>query len=299
MTRYRIAALADIHGNLAALEAVLAALERYPPLDGILVAGDMICGPDQQAVLRRLVELNAVMVQGNNEQAIARMSAGTAPDFFFNSKQFSMRRWSFDHLDAAQLRLLCDLPEQRVFALPGADPIRIAHGSPRDVNELVIPPCCAEFLWKFLSNGASRAITRLEAIFEMASEPVLLFGHTHLPWKEQVDGRLAMNPGALCFPEDNFVGAQFALLTWDGSRWIPEHHAIPYDLDAFRRSNQKSGFLDTGFLAKIFLAEVLDGKDRTPAFFKLAGRLAKEAGYDHLPYFHDDIWERAGHLFAL
>lgn len=297
MIHYRIAALADIHGNLAALEAILAELERGGPLDAILVAGDIICGPDQQAVLRRLVELNAVMVQGNNEQAIARMAAGTAPDYFFNSKQFAMRRWSFDHLDAAQLRLVCDLPEQRVFTLPGADPIRVAHGSPRDISELVIPPCCAEFLWKYLPYKPERLPTPWKAIFEMAPEPVLLFGHTHLPWKERVDGRLALNPGAACFPENNFVGAQFALLDWDGSRWTPEHHAIPYNLDAFRRSNEESGFLDTGILARIFLAEAMDGKDRTPGFFKLAGRLAEEAGCEDLPYFPDEVWERAGKMF--
>ncbi|RPJ41082.1 MAG: metallophosphoesterase, partial [Chloroflexi bacterium] len=92
MTFYRLAVLADIHGNLPALEAVLADLEQSGPFDGILVLGDLICGPDQQAVLRRLVDLDVVMIQGNNENALVQMAAGTAPDYFYTSRQFALRR---------------------------------------------------------------------------------------------------------------------------------------------------------------------------------------------------------------
>ena len=47
------------------------------PLDGLLVAGDITVGLIQQQVLFRLVELEVVMIQGNKEQRIARMEAGT------------------------------------------------------------------------------------------------------------------------------------------------------------------------------------------------------------------------------
>ena len=298
MPRYRIAVLADIHGNLTAFEAVLADLKQFGALDRILAAGDIICGPGQKAVLRRLVEMDALMIQGNNEQAIARMAAGTAPDYFYHSQQFALRRWSFEHLDAEELRRVCALPEQRVFTLPGADPIRMAHGSPRDINELVLPPSQAAFLEKYLPYDAAGRPTPLDEIFGMAPEPVLLFGHTHLPWQERLDDRLAMNPGAVNFSENGFVGAQYAVLDWDGIRWTPQFRAIPYDLDALRRSNEESGFLDSGVLARIFLDELISGKDLVPDFFKLAGQLAEEAGCGDLPYFPDEIWEQAGRAFG-
>jgi predicted phosphodiesterase len=147
---YRIAVLADIHGNLQALEAALADLENDQPLDGILVAGDIIAGPEQQRALQRLIDLHAVMIQGNNERAIARIAAGTAPEYVYTSKQYSLRRWAREHLDPEQVAFISSLPEQTVFHLPGADPIRIAHGSTRDINELVFPERCIPSLRKIL-----------------------------------------------------------------------------------------------------------------------------------------------------
>jgi predicted phosphodiesterase len=295
---YRLALLADIHGNLAALEAVLNDIHPYEPLDGILILGDIVCGPDQQAVLRRLVELNAVMIQGNNELALARMAAGTAPNYVYTSKQFALRRWAMNHLEPGELDLVRDLPEQRVFHLPGADPIRMVHGSPRDVNELVLPPCQEKYFYKFQWYTQEKRPAPMEEIFALADEPVTVFGHTHLPWFDRRDGRLGMNPGAVNYPENGFIGAQYALLTWDGYHWQPEFHAVPYDLEAVRRSNEESGFLAASALARIFLKELLSGKDIMPDLFALADRLSEEAGCADLPYIRDDIWDEAVKSFA-
>lgn len=299
MPHYRLAVLADIHGNLNAFEAVLTDLEQRGPLDGILAAGDIVTGPGQQEVVNRLVEMNAMMIKGNNEQAVARLADGTAPDYLYTAKQYALRRWAHDHLDETTRRLICDLPEQRVITLPGAQPIRMMHGSPRSINELVIPPSQEPFAHRFMfSNGHGHPIP-LDEIFGMAPEPVMVFGHTHLPWCERLDGRMAMNPGAVCFPENGYLGAQYALLNWDGSRWTPEHYAIPYDIEGFRRSNEESGFLDASFLAKIFLAEALSGEDICPRFFKFANALAEQAGCADLPYIPDEIWDEAARLFVI
>ena len=153
--KYRIAVLADIHGNLQALEAVLDDLKKDLPLNGILVAGDIIVGPGQQQVLQRLMELGAVMIQGNNEQRIARMEAGTIPPYFYTARQFSLTRWAYEHLDPNQRTFVCNLPDQTVFQLPGTDPIRMAHGSPRDNSELVLPERCLPFYQKYFELHAA------------------------------------------------------------------------------------------------------------------------------------------------
>lgn len=290
---YTIAVLADIHGNLQALEAVFADLGKDRPLDGILVAGDMITGPDQQKVLHRLVELGAVMIQGNNEQRIARMEAGTIPPYFYTATQFSLTRWAYEHLDPNQRALVYNLPEQTVFHLPGADPIRMAHGSPRSVNELVLPDHCLPYYQKYYEMNPKPSPNHLDEIFELLEEPVLVVGHTHLPWCERRGNQMIMNPGAMNFPLNGWVGAQYALLHWDGDQWTPEFRAIPYDLEAFQRSNNDSGFLDTGFLAKLFLEEVRCGKAISFDLFLQAQKLADEAGVGQLQYFPDEIWERA------
>ncbi len=298
-SHYRIAVLADIHGNLQALEAVLADLENDQPLDGLLVAGDIIAGPDQQRVLQRLIDLRAVMIQGNNELAIARIAAGTAPEYVYTSKQYTLRRWAREHLDPEQIAFISRLPEQIVFHLPGADPIRMAHGSPRDVNELVFPENCIPSLRKILKIIPARPANQIAEIFTLVKERVLILGHAHLPWCEHRDGRFVMNPGAVNFPENGWVGAQYALLHWNGSQWKPEFRAIRYDLEAFRRSNEESGFLSTGILAQIFLEEVVSGKDVSSDFIFLANQLADQAGCGPLPYYPDEVWERAGREFNI
>ena len=298
-TAYRIAVLADIHGNLQALDAVLDDLKKDLPLDGLLVAGDIIVGPGQQQVLQRLVELGAVMIQGNNEHRIARMEAGTIPPYFYTAKQFSLTRWAYDHLDPYQRTLVCNLPEQTVFQLPGADPIRMAHGSPRDNSELVLPEGCLSFYRKYFELEPPPSLDQMDELFELVKEPVLIVGHTHLSWQERRGDQLCMNPGAVNFPLNGWIGAQYALLSWDGNRWTPEFRAIPYDIEAFRRSNEDSGFLSTGILANLFLKEVICGRDISFDFFLLAKKLADEAGVGHLHYFPDDIWERAAQEFKL
>jgi predicted phosphodiesterase len=291
---YRIVVLADIHGNMQALEAVLADLEKDLPFDGVLVAGDIIVGPGQQQVLQRLVELGAVMIQGNNEQRIARMEAGTIPPYFYTAMQFSITRWAYENLDPNQRALVCNLPEQTVFHLPGADPIHIAHGSPRSVNELVLPDHCLPYYQKFFEMNSKPSPNQMDEIFDLMEEPVLVVGHTHLPWYESCGKKMVMNPGAVNFPLNGWVGAQYALLHWDGGQWKPEFRAIPYDLDAFKRLNKETGFLDTGILAKLFLEEVLCGKAISFDFFLQAQKLADEAGIGQLHYYPDEIWERAG-----
>ena len=298
-SHYRIAVLADIHGNLQALQAVLADLENELPLDGILVAGDMISGPDQQRVLQKLVDLHAVMIQGNNEQAIARIADGTAPEYFYSAKQFALRRWACDHLDLDQLALIRSLPGKTIFQLTGADPIQMAHGSPRNINELVRPDSCAEYLGKILKLIPGRSPNQMDEIFQLMTEPVLILRHVHTPWCEQRDGRFVMNPGAVNVPLNGWIGAQYALLHWDRNQWTPEFRAVRYDMEAFRRANQESGFLSTGLLAQIFLEEAAQGRDISTDFFLLAKQLAVEGGVGHLPYFPDEIWDRAEREFQL
>ena len=75
----RLAVLADVHGNIPALEAALSEIER-DAVDGILVAGDMVAGPNSVEVLRRLRDLSASMIRGNNENYILRFADGDAPD---------------------------------------------------------------------------------------------------------------------------------------------------------------------------------------------------------------------------
>lgn len=117
-----------------------------------------------------------------------------------------------------------------------------------------------------------------------------------------------MNPGAVSISEGDYlkkgtfspgpVGARFAILDWDGQMWNATFHITPYDLHALRLTNEETGFLSgVGFLARVFMLDTLTGQPVWVEFFKLARRLAKEAGKNDLAYIPDDIWEKTGEQF--
>lgn len=211
---YRLAVLADIHGNGPAFLRVLADIDRKAPVDAILVAGDMIGGPDQEEILSRLLDRNAVLILGNWERTVLDLMDGRLPDFYSTAHQFSLYRWSRDHLSLKMLSYLRTMPEQVIFSLPGADPIRMVHGTPDDIQEKLRP---------------ERNSKRLEDYLASLSERVMIFGHTHCPWSRILNAKLAFNPGAVRFAQNRMNDAQYAILEWQGQEWDVNHFSVFYD----------------------------------------------------------------------
>src|SRR6202035_2956544 len=100
-----LALLSDIHSNLEALDAVLAAL---PPVDRILVLGDTVgYGPDPNAVIDRLRSVGARAVMGNHDAAML------APALleWFNPHAVAAARWTQTVLTPESRRYLGSLPK--------------------------------------------------------------------------------------------------------------------------------------------------------------------------------------------
>jgi putative phosphoesterase len=278
----RLAVIADIHGNLPALESVLGEINTLG-VDGLLVAGDMTCGPNSAAVLKRLQAENAWMVLGNNEQYLLRFDSGLAPAWWHTSHQWALNRWVYQNIDQASLDVLHSLPEQRVIDLPGTTPIRMFHGSLHSSSEMLDPNLHPE---------------PLKDAFDGTSEAVLVCGHTHLPWHERRDGRLAFNPGAVTFPCNGDVNAQYAILTWNGPGWEVEFHSAEYDHSLVRKAFIESGLLQEGGpLTLGFLLSIETGSDVSMDFLRHAYRMAAESGHPDCEYVPDDIWEAAAESF--
>jgi len=274
----RLAVIADIHGSLPSLEAVLQEVQALS-VDGLLVAGDMTCGPNSAEVLQQLQKENAWMVLGNNEGYLLRFDSGQAPNWWHTSRQWAFNRWVYRTIDRASLDLLHSLPEQRVIDLPGAAPIRMFHGSLSALNEHLYPGF----------NPGS-----LEDAFARTIEPVLVCGHTHIPWHEYRDGRLAFNPGAVMFPCDGDLNAQYAILTWKTKGWKVEHRSVAYDHSLVRKAFTDTGLLqEGGAFARSLLLAIETGQDVTLKFLAFAYRKAAEAGHPDCEYVPDDIWDAA------
>ncbi len=274
----RLAVLADIHGNLPALEAVLADLHPFC-LNGVIVAGDIVSGPHPEGSLRRLLERNARMILGNSDMYLLKLHRGSAPNGWFTSHQWAFTRWVYSHLGPESMRILCSLPEQCTVSIPGTTPIRVVHGSPNRSNEN-------------LFKGPDPL--DLDAAFQLIPEAALICGHSHLAWQERRGGRLAFNPGAVSAAFDGDRAAHYALLEWRSGQWMAELRRVSYDLRQVTAAFQESGLLkEGGAMARATLLSIESGQNFVVDFLQYVHARAFQAGVSASGCFPDEIWDQA------
>jgi putative phosphoesterase len=280
----RLAILADIHGNIPALEAVLKEVEN-DAVDGFIVAGDMVAGPNSVDVLNRLREIDARMIRGNNENYLLRFASGEAPDWWYTAHQWSFMQWNYRRMDEDSLNFIKGLDEQITIHFEGIDPIRVVHGSPRNVSELIYP-----------EKDRAALVTALG----MVSEPVLIFGHTHEAWQICMGEQLALNPGSICGTFKGENSGSYAILSWENDHWQAELRELHYDIALIRKAFEDTGLLkEGGAFAERWLHDLETGSNTLPHFVEYAYRQAAEAGYSDSPFVPDDIWDKASDLFEI
>jgi putative phosphoesterase len=278
----RLAVLSDIHGNLPALESALSEIDRIG-VEGIIVAGDTVAGPHAVEALNRLRERDCWMIRGNNEDYILQFASGDAPDWWHIAQQWALMRWNFRQMDSESIAFLQTLPGQLVIALDEAPPIRVVHGSPRSASELVYP---------------ERDISFLDLALEMVPEPVVVFGHTHVPWQMRRHGRLALNPGAVCGTFNGKLGGSYAILSQADGSWNVDLRILEYDIRLARKAFEESGLLEEGGpLAACWLHDIETGVNTVPRLVEYAYQKAAQAGYADSPFVPDEIWDEAARSF--
>jgi len=275
MKSTRIAIIADCHGILLSLKAVLADLLRDPP-DEIIVAGDFLGGPKPVETFSLLQELGCKFILGNGEANLLKMKRETAPEVWWTHSQFALGRWIFDRLSDDHFNFLESLPEQYVFAGEGCDPFRVVHGAPWDINKLVFPDKEPEVMQRALA---------------MIPENLLVFAHTHLPDVIRMDGKVAVNPGSTGNNLNGDTRVSYAVLTWDGEIWQPDLHFVQNDHDEVIDVFKRSGFLeDTRPLGRSFLESIMTAENTALDYILYAFDQAHKAGYGELEAVPDEIW---------
>jgi putative phosphoesterase len=202
----RVAALYDIHGNLPALEAVLAEVEREG-VDAIAVGGDIASGPPQP---REVVELvrslpNAHCICGNADRLHDRDHAGDEG-----------LAWLLEQLHDEHVEWLVGLPFSVVL-----DDTLYVHATPVDDVSVVTDATTDE---------------KLAGLLEGVKQPRVVAGHTHMQLDRTVAGTRFVNAGSIGWPYEGRTGAYWALLD-DGV----ELRRTDYDLERAAELVRASG----------------------------------------------------------
>ena len=230
--RYLI--LSDIHANIDALEAVLAAAAS--DWDRVIVLGDLVgYGAEPNAVIERVQQLEPlVVIRGNHDKASCGLENGEN----FNHTARLAAAWTQQQLTAAHREYLRTLPAGPVTI---DDRLEICHGSPFDEDHYI-----------FDVADAHRALVA-------AHRPVCIFGHTHLPVIFAINGdelmvevpdeevrslpletdvKYLINVGSVGQPRDGDPRAAFGVYRTDGLMLL---RRVPYNVGAAQRRISAAG----------------------------------------------------------
>ncbi|HEX6813379.1 MAG TPA: metallophosphoesterase family protein [Planctomycetota bacterium] len=221
----KLALIADVHGNLEALDAVLAQIDRLDPGPQLVCAGDLVgYGPDPDACIERLRQRGALCVKGNHEEMV------------LGHRDFSRcvyagivaAAWTRRCLSASGREFLEQLP-LRIEAAPG---VTVCHGNLASADTYVSTP-----------ERAAEAMQQLR--FIRPQSRILVCGHTHhqalstpasgfrtvaAPGEYELDPEAPclVNPGAVGQARDGTAPlARWAVLDLD--RWRVSYRETTFD----------------------------------------------------------------------
>ncbi len=240
----KILVISDIHANLEALDACLAAAPKY---DRVFNLGDVVgYGASPNEVVNKSRELGGVLVRGNHDKACSGIT--NAEDF--NHIAMLASHWTKQTLTPENLEWVKVLPEGPIKS-EGVDNVQCVHGSPLDEDEYII-----------IVRDA------YEPLLE-SKEALTFFGHTHIQggfssedeewatlrpiydsdnqletfvFQMSKGAKYLINPGSVGQPRDGDWRAAFCVLDTDA--WNIAFYRVPYNVEDAQRRIYEAGLPD-------------------------------------------------------
>lgn len=216
----RIAALSDVHGNVAALEAVLADVAREKP-DRIVVAGDLVLnGPEPAAVvdaLREAVSAGTAVIAGNTDVAVADFDYAAAFPWMTDGVPDAIAaaaEWAHEALGDERVEWLRALPSERRVRTDDDTLVLVCHASPGSQT-----------------SGFDQNLDPSVTIERLARTDarVIICGHTHLPEVRDLGFKVIVNSGSAGYVFDGDPTASWALVDIDGGDVRAEIRRTEFD----------------------------------------------------------------------
>ena len=301
----RLAVLADIHGNLPALQAVLTELERLQP-DFVVLDGDLINPmPFNNGVVDVVRASDWAVVRGNHEFYLLDYGTERAPQGAEDSERWGSLHWLVKRVGMEQAYYLAALPDELRLQFPGFQPIRVAHGVPGRNRvgfyqnmpaEKIIPAIdpieerniisahthvqVDRHLYKPESVDPLTDPHESEAVFREGSAVQLSGSERASPFPSS-DAAAdncrhwhLMNPGSIGLPLNGDPAAQFALMesvpdSEQPGGWRVQHHRVPYDRCPVLEAFSSEGLLDAGgVIAQLFYWELVTAEPEIINYFR-------------------------------
>jgi len=228
----RTAILADIHGNLAALDALLADLSAAGITRAVCLGDVAATGPQPRQVVERLRALDCPVVMGNTDEWLLHPTPTPNADDE-TARHEAIDTWCAAQLRSAELDFLRTFRSTVEVGLGGGMSLIAYHGSPRSNTEQIL---------------ASLPDHALETALAGVRANVLAGGHTHVPMIRRYEDMLVINPGSVGLPFEqvddavhNPPWAEYAVVDAEPGRLHIELRRVEYDVRLAIEAARSSG----------------------------------------------------------
>ncbi len=240
----RIGLIADIHGNLVALDTVLAELARMGADERICLGDVAALGPQPGAVIDRLRTLQCPVVMGNTDAWLLDplLAEGSS------APVLATARWCMTQLSADDLAYVRTFPPTLSRPLPDGTELLCVHGSPRSFDDAITATTPDDILDAML-GGVDAAI--------MAS------GHTHISMMRRHRGVRIINTGSVGLPgigavtpyNEHVHWAEYAVLDVDSDHTAITLHRTPLDVEEMIRVAHASDMPELAWWSSLWKRE--------------------------------------------
>jgi predicted phosphodiesterase len=226
----RLGLISDIHGNLHALEAVLAELEQEE-LDRLVCLGDVVAGPRANEALARIRELGCPVIMGNwDAWSVDGMPKPTTP---VEEKLYAIGAYWAERLEDDDRAFVRTFVPRIELDLDDDRRMLCFHGSPNSFDDWIV---------------ATTPDEEVAAMLVGFQAPVLVGGHTHLQMVRRYEESLFVNPGSVGLPfarwspEDVRIAprAEYAVVSANDGRLAVDLRRTSYDVEAHLRGGLES-----------------------------------------------------------
>ena len=297
----KYAIISDIHGNYPAFKAVLADARAHGA-DMYLLLGDYLYRyPWVNDLVDELRNLKpACLIRGNGEGYLLNSNEEE-----MTCEQFKPLYWVCSSILPENLAYLASLPEKAVIS-HGDTNIYLAHSI-----DLFYRPTVIGFFHtlnfqdmmkaspishrEYLARGREVLLACPDALADIQALPkgIHLFGHNHLQFHMEYDGRLFINPGSCGMAADWDATAAYTLLSCENGRWTVLERRVEYDLSKVTEELVTSGYHDYAPMwSHAVKLQLLTGKEYFGWLVTHITETAKRMGHTGHPV-SDDVWDVA------
>ena len=232
----KITLIADVHGNLPALQAVLRHARAQQATQMILNLGDSVgYGPFPDEVVQTIQGTAFTNIIGNYDQKVldkTHRKEGWQKVKTPNKR--AMFAWTYESLSKKSRRYLKSLPEQREVEINGTT-LLLTHGSPASISEHLKVDTPEE---------------RFRELAGAVKANVVLCGHSHRPFVREVDEVRFINPGSVGRLDDGDPRASYAILDIQQGKVDVQFFRVPYDIQSVVEHVRHAGFPE--IIAQVF-----------------------------------------------